>query len=62
MSTGSAPLVPPQPQTPAMLRRLLSIALPMIVSQASETVMLFVDRLFLSRVSRLHLSAAMSGG
>lgn len=45
-----------------MLRRLLSIALPMIVSQASETVMLFVDRLFLSRVSRLHLSAAMSGG
>lgn len=34
----------------------------MIVSQASETVMLFVDRLFLSRVSKLHLSAAMSGG
>jgi MATE family multidrug resistance protein len=34
----------------------------MVVSQASETVMLFVDRLFLSRVSQLHLSAAMGGG
>jgi len=45
-----------------MLRRLLNIALPMILSQASETVMLFVDRLFLSRVGKLHLSAAMSGG
>ena len=45
-----------------MLRRLVAIALPMVVSQASETVMLFVDRLFLSRVSQLHLAAAMSGG
>ena len=45
-----------------MLRRLLNIAFPMIVSQTSETIMLFVDRLFLSRVSKLHLAAAMSGG
>ena len=45
-----------------MLKRLLNIALPMVVSQASESIMLFVDRLFLSRVSKLHLSAAMSGG
>ncbi len=56
----NAPLVPVT--TPAMLRRLLAIAFPMIVSQTSETVMLFVDRLFLSRVSKLHLAAAMSGG
>lgn len=48
--------------TRALLRRLLAIALPMVVSQASETVMLFVDRLFLSRVGGLHLAAAMSGG
>lgn len=48
--------------TRPMLRRLLSIALPMIASQASETVMLFVDRLFLSRVGKLHFSAAMTGG
>ncbi|MEA1910287.1 MAG: hypothetical protein U9N32_01260, partial [Spirochaetota bacterium] len=30
------------------LKRLLVIAVPMIVSQASDTIMLFVDRLFLS--------------
>lgn len=48
--------------TRTLLRRLLIIALPMVLSQASETVMLFVDRLFLSRVSGLHLAAAMSGG
>lgn len=34
----------------------------MVVSQASETVMLFVDRLFLSRVGAVPLAAAMSGG
>ncbi len=34
----------------------------MIVSQASETVMLFADRLFLSRVGKLELAAAMTGG
>jgi MATE family multidrug resistance protein len=41
---------------------LLNIALPMIVSQASETVMLFVDRLFLSHLGKLFISTAMSGG
>lgn len=45
-----------------MLRRILSIALPMVASQASETVMRFVDRLFLSRVSKLHFASAMTGG
>lgn len=58
MSESLAPHV----DTRALLRRLLVIALPMVVSQASETVMLFVDRLFLSRVDGLHLAAAMSGG
>ncbi|MFW5688603.1 MAG: MATE family efflux transporter, partial [Spirochaetota bacterium] len=53
---------PPPAAPSAMLRRLLNIAFPMIVSQASESVMLFVDRLFLSRVGPLHLSAAMAGG
>ncbi len=33
-----------------------------MVSHASESVMLFVDRLFLSRVSKVHLAAAMGGG
>ena len=61
MSTASENPAPPV-ATSAMLRRLLNIALHMIVSQAAEAVMLFVDRLFLSRVSQLHLSAAMAGG
>jgi MATE family multidrug resistance protein len=34
----------------------------MIASQASETVMLFVDRLFLSRHGTLAIAASMSGG
>jgi multidrug resistance protein, MATE family len=55
-------VVPDPSNTRAMLKRLLVIALPMILSQASETAMLFVDRLFLSRVSSLHLAAAMAGG
>ena len=45
-----------------LLRRLLAIALPMVVSQASDTIMMFTDRLFLSRLGEAYLSAAMSGG
>ncbi len=41
---------------------LLSIALPLVVSQACETVMMFVDRLFLSRLGPEYMSAAMGGG
>jgi MATE family multidrug resistance protein len=44
------------------LNRLLSIALPMVVSQASDSLMMFVDRVFLSRVGELHLAASMAGG
>ncbi len=44
------------------LRNLLAVALPMVISQASDTVMLFVDRLMVSRLGELHLAAAMSGG
>lgn len=44
------------------LRSLLHIALPMVISQASETIMMFVDRLFLSWLGKAHISAAMSGG
>jgi len=45
-----------------LLTRLLAIAVPMVVSQATDTVNMFVDRLFLSRLGEAHLSAAMSGG
>jgi MATE family multidrug resistance protein len=34
----------------------------MVVSQASDTVMMFADRLFLSRLGEAYISAAMSGG
>ncbi len=44
------------------LKLLLNIALPMIISQASETIMMFSDRLFLSWLGKNHISAAMSGG
>ena len=44
------------------LRNLLIIAGPMVFSQASDTVMLFVDRLFLSRIGEEYLAASMSGG
>jgi MATE family multidrug resistance protein len=51
-----------RPASGLLLRRLLQIALPMVVSQASDTVMMFVDRLFLSRLGEAYLAAAMSGG
>ncbi len=44
------------------LQRLLRIALPMVVSQASDSMMMFVDRVFLSRVGEVQLSASMAGG
>ena len=53
-----------EPTQPTMggLREMLAIALPMVVSQACETVMVFTDRLFLSRLSPIPMSAAMAGG
>ncbi|MFQ3621136.1 MAG: MATE family efflux transporter [Spirochaetales bacterium] len=44
------------------LAELLSIAVPMVISQVSDTIMLFFDRLMLSRLGELHLASAMSGG
>ncbi|MBN2527484.1 MAG: MATE family efflux transporter [Deltaproteobacteria bacterium] len=41
---------------------LLRIAAPLIVSYACDTIMLFTDRLFLSRLGGAHMSAAMTGG
>ena len=40
----------------------MRFAVPMILSQASETVMLFVDRLFLAQLGKVHIAASMSGG
>ena len=43
-------------------KEILRIAFPMVISQAAETVMLFVDRLFLSTVHITAMSAALAGG
>jgi MATE family multidrug resistance protein len=43
-------------------RRLLAIAFPMIVSQGSETIMLFFNRYFVSFLGADHIPASMSGG
>ncbi|MFA7536626.1 MAG: MATE family efflux transporter [Desulfuromonadales bacterium] len=47
---------------PGGLREMLTIALPMVVSHGCETVLVFTDRLFLSRLGSAPMSAAMSGG
>ena len=47
---------------PGGLREMLAIALPMVVSHACETAMIFIDRLFLSRLGTVPMSAAMAGG
>ncbi len=49
-------------KSPITYRFIFTIALPMVVSQASETINLFVDRLFLSYLGEASLSGAMSGG
>ncbi len=44
------------------MRELLAIALPMVVSHACDTVMMFTDRLFLSRLGPEQMNASMAGG
>ena len=44
------------------LGHILRVALPVVVSRASYTVMLVINRLFLSRVGKHELAASMSGG
>jgi MATE family multidrug resistance protein len=49
-------------QREVSLRRLAAIAFPMIVSQGSETIMLFFNRYFVSFLGADHIPASMSGG
>lgn len=44
------------------MRELLAIALPMVISHACDTVMMFTDRLFLSRLGPEQMNASMAGG
>lgn len=49
-------------RAPGGVAELLVIALPMVVSHACETMMMFVDRLFLAQLGPQYMSAAMGGG
>jgi len=44
------------------IREMMLIAFPMIVSQSCETTMVFTDRLFLSKLGSVYMTAAMMGG
>ena len=44
------------------IRQLLAISLPMVISCACDTMMMFVDRLFLAKLGSEYMNAAMSGG
>jgi multidrug resistance protein, MATE family len=48
--------------TPGGMRELLAVALPMVVSNSCETLMMFTGRVFLSWVRPELMSAAMGGG
>ena len=51
-----------EPRSEVSLRHLAAIAFPMIVSQGSETIMLFFNRYFVSFLGSDHIPASMSGG
>lgn len=55
-------ILPKDKHTSGSVRELLVIALPMMISQGFETIMMFVDRLFLSRLEHADMNAAMGGG
>lgn len=44
------------------ISEIVSISLPIVISQSCETIMTFTDRLFLSRLDSEQMNAAMAGG
>jgi len=59
---GEERLTPGRTYGPGGIAELLALAFPMVVSQACETLMMFVDRLFLAKLGPEYMSAAMGGG
>ena len=51
-----------QPHVRGSIREMAAIALPMVVSMSCDTLMIFTDRLFLSRLGPEQMNAAMGGG
>jgi len=54
-------LLPP-PEKRGGVRETLQIALPMVLSMSCDTLMTFIDRLFLSRLGSEQMNAALAGG
>ena len=52
----------PPPKNRGGIRETLQIAMPMVVSMSFDTLMTFVDRLYLSRLGSAQMNAAMAGG
>ncbi len=46
----------------ATLSELFRLALPMVVSQSAFALMIFTDRLFMSKIDPVHIAAALGGG
>lgn len=46
----------------AILKELFRLAVPMVVSQSAFALMVFTDRLFMSRIDAVHIAAALGGG
>ena len=44
------------------LKELVTIAIPMVVSQGTFAVMIFTDRYFMSQIDPIHMAAALGGG
>ncbi|MDD3295811.1 MAG: MATE family efflux transporter [Candidatus Omnitrophica bacterium] len=51
-----------KPMVKGGVREMISIAMPMVISQACYTIMTFTDRMFLSRLGPEYMNAAMAGG
>jgi multidrug resistance protein, MATE family len=60
--SGRSSLIREQAESAGGYREVLRISLPLILSTTSVTVMLFVDRLFLSWYSQAAVAAAVPGG
>lgn len=60
--TADSTQVQSNPPPAGGMREMLAIALPMVVSQACETILIFTDRLFLAQLGSVTMSAAMAGG
>jgi MATE family multidrug resistance protein len=50
------------PKYRGSVRDMLSVALPMVLSLSFDTLMIFVDRIFLSKLGPQYMNAALAGG